>query len=204
MSETSKLLNFMGLRKPFSGGNCMLGFSPKVPFFAVLVLEARFLSWLNQLIQIIFAVEWQFSPRSPTIVIRELLTGHGGCFFRLHSKSPLYDWRFTCKEEYRDAREENLQASDSFLLILISGIDLSETSSRWEWKCAKHKFSETLLCFWLLMNLWNGIWEFNKTALEWSGGTNLIIWLDLMILKASSNLNDSLILYYLGFRRAFC
>lgn len=86
------------------GANCMLGFSPKMSFFAVLVQEARFLSQLNQLIQIIFAVEWQFSQQSPTIVIKELLTGHGSYFFPLHSKSPLYDRRFTCKEEYRDAR----------------------------------------------------------------------------------------------------
>lgn len=77
----------------------MLCFSLKMSFFGVPMLEARFLSRLSQLIQIIFAVEWQFYLQSPTVVIKELLTVQGSYSgFPLRSKSPVYDPRFTYKE----------------------------------------------------------------------------------------------------------
>lgn len=77
----------------------MLCFSLKMSFFAVLMLEARFLSRLSQLIQIIFAVEWQFYLQSRTIVIKELLTVQGDySSFPLHTKSSEYDPGFACKD----------------------------------------------------------------------------------------------------------
>jgi len=50
----------------------MLCFLLKMSFFAVLMLELRFLSRLSQLTQIIFAVERQFYPQRERLpVLRE-------------------------------------------------------------------------------------------------------------------------------------
>lgn len=169
----------MGLGQPFKEANWMLCFSLKMSFFAVLMLEARFFLQLSRLIQIIFAIEWQFYLQSQTILIQELLTVQGDySSFPFPSKSPVYDPRFTCKEWVQVCE---VRKAESIWQFPFGSYQWNRPQMRQgqggSESVAKHTFQKTLLCFWLLMNLWNESLNSEFESLNkwhWSGLGELI------------------------------